>query len=105
VDALSFTAGTDDRLHAAAITGFGSGFADTLRDIVASDGTTMLEPDNDDEAIGSASNTGATIAAIVNVDPVRTAPEWRVMDGIGAFSGSFIINCNGNARGMGLRVD
>jgi hypothetical protein len=105
VDALSFTAGTDDRLYAATMTGFGSGFAETLRDIIASNGTTMLETDNVDGAIGSASNTGDTIAVIVNVDPVRAAPRWRMMDGIGAFSGSFIINCNGSGRRKRLRID
>lgn len=105
MDALSFTAGTDDRLYAAAMTRFGSGFADTLKDIIASNGTTMLEPDNEHGAIGTASNTGDTIAVIVNVDPERAAPRWRVMDGIGAFSGSFIINCNGNGRRKRLRID
>ena len=87
------------------MTGFGSGFADTLRDIIASNGTTMLEPDSRDGAIGSASNKGDTIAVIVNVDPVSAAPRWKVMDGIGAFSGSFIINCNGSGRGKRLRID
>jgi hypothetical protein len=105
VDALSFTAGTDDRLYAAARTGLGSGFANTLRDIVASSDTTMLEPDNDAGAIGSASNTGDTIAVIVNVDPVRAAPRWRVIEGIGAFSGFFIINCNGSGRREWLGID
>jgi hypothetical protein len=105
VDALSFTAGTDDRLYAAAITGLGRGFADTLRDIIASNGTIMLEPDNDDGAIGTASNTGDTIAVIVNVDPVRAAPRWRVIEGIGVFSGSFIINCHGSGRRREPRTD
>lgn len=105
MDALSFTAGTDDRLCAATMTGFGGGSADTLRDIVASNGTAVLEADDDDAAIGSGSNTGDTIMVIVDVGPKRAAPQWSVIDEIGAFSGSFIINCNGSGRRRGLRID
>ena len=103
MDALSFTAGTDDRLHAATMTGFGGGSADTLGDIV-SNGTTMLEADDDDEAIGSASNIADTIVVIVDVAPKLAAPRWSVIEGIGEFSGSFIINCNGSGRRLGLRT-
>jgi hypothetical protein len=105
VDALSFTAGTDDRLHAATMTGFGGGSADTLRDIIASNRTTMLEADDDDVAMGSASNTGNTIVVIMDADSERAAPQWSVIEGIGAFSGSFIINCNGSGRRRRLRIN
>ena len=105
MDALSFTAGTDDRLYAATMTGFGGGSADTLRDIIASNGTTVLEADDDDGAIGSASNTGDTIMVIVDIDPERAAPQWSVIDGIGVFSGSFIINCKRSGRRKGLRIE
>jgi hypothetical protein len=102
VDAHSFTAGTGDRVYAATLAGFNGGSADTLRDIIASNGTTVLEADDDDGAIGSASNTGETIVVIVDVDPERAAPQWSVIEGIGVFSGSFIINCNGSGRRRGL---
>lgn len=105
MDALSFTAGTDDRLHAATMTGWGGGSADTLRDIVASNGTTVLERDDDDATLGSGSNKGDKIIVIVDVAPKRAAPQWSVIDEIGVFSGSFIINCNGSARRRGLRID
>jgi hypothetical protein len=91
VDAYSFTAGADYRVYAATMTGFDGGFAETLRDIIASDGTTMLEAEDEDGAIGSASNTGDTIVAIVDVDPKRGAPVWNVIPGTGVFTGSFII--------------
>jgi hypothetical protein len=91
VDAHSFTAGADYRIYAATMTGFSGGSADTLRDVIASQGTTVLEADDEDGAIGSASNTGDTIVAIVDVDPKRGAPEWNVIPGTGVFTGSFII--------------
>jgi hypothetical protein len=105
VEAFSFTAGTDDRLHAATMTGFGGSSADTLRDNIASNGTTVLEADHDDGEIGSASNTGDMIVAIVDVAPRRAAPRWGVIEGIGAFSGSFIINCNVSGPRKRLRID
>jgi hypothetical protein len=106
VEAFSFTAGTDDRLHAATLTGFGGGSADTLRDIVASNGTTVLEPDDDDGAVGSSrSTTGGAIMVMVDAAPKRAAPRWGVIDGIGVFNGSFIINCNGSGRRRRLRID
>lgn len=105
MDALSFTAGTDDRLYAATMTGFGGGSADTLRDIIASNRTTVLEADDDDVAIGSASNAGDRIVVIMDADSERSAPQWSAIEGIGAFSGSFIINCNGSGWRRGLRID
>jgi hypothetical protein len=106
VAAFSFTAGTDDRLHAATMTGFGGGSADTLRDIVASNGPTMLEPDDEDGAVGSGgSTTGGALVVMVNAAPKHAAPRWSVIDGIGVFIGSFIINCNGSGRRRRLRID
>ena len=86
------------------MTGFGGGSADTLREIVASNGTTVLEADDDNGTIGSASHTGDTIVVIVDVAPKHAAPQWSVIDGIRVFSGSFIINCNGSGRRRGLRI-
>ena len=73
------------------MTGFSGGSADTLKDVIGSDSTRVLETDGEDVAIGSASNTGDTIVVIVGVDPERGAPEWNVIAGIGVFTGSFII--------------
>jgi hypothetical protein len=78
-------------MYAATMTGFRGGSAATLRDVIASEGTTVLEADEEDGAIGSASNTGDTIVAIVDVDPKRGAPVWNVIPGTGVFTGSFII--------------
>ena len=104
VDVSSFTAGTGDRVYAATIAGFSGGPTDTLRDVIASNGTTVLEADDEDGAIGSVSNTGDTIVVIVDVDPERATPEWNVIDGIGVFSGSFIINCSGSGRRRGCEL-
>ena len=101
VDAPSFTAGTGDRIYAARLAGFNGGSADTLRDTIASNGTTVPEAD-DDGPIASASHTGDTIVVIVDVAPERATPQWSVIEGIGVFSGSFIINCNGSGRRRGL---
>jgi hypothetical protein len=60
VDAHSFTVGADYRIYAATMTGFSGGFADTLRDIVASDGTRLPEVDNASGAIGSPLNISGT---------------------------------------------
>ena len=73
------------------MTGFSGGSAGTLTDIITSGGTTMLEAEDEDGAIGSASNTGDTIMVIVGVDLERGAPEWDVIAGTGVFTGSFII--------------
>jgi|GEM_PF-3518800 len=173
MDASSFTAGADYRVYAATMTGFRGGSAGTLRDIIAPDDTMMLEADDENAAIGGASNiTGRalptpgtcyvktrqcnaaflprticpydfylrvlsgssipamdpnddgvppaprsngwrcrvieltttkdetfvitvngsdTIGVIVGVDLERGVPEWKVMAGIGVFTGSFII--------------
>jgi hypothetical protein len=91
VDAHSFTAGADYRVFAATTTGFKGGSTGTLRDVIASGGTTLLEAEDTDGASGSTSNTGDTIVAIVDVDPNCGAPEWDVITRIGVFTGSFII--------------
>jgi hypothetical protein len=61
VDAHSFTAGADYRMYAATMTGFRGGSADTLRDVFASDGTTVLEADDDGGAIESPWNLARTV--------------------------------------------
>lgn len=70
MDVYSFTAGADYRVYAATMTGFRGGSADTLRDTIASDGTTVLEAD-DDGAIGSASNIAGTVLATAGTYYVR----------------------------------
>ena len=105
MDAHSFTAGTGDRVYAATLAGFKGGPTDTLVDVIASDGTMVLEADDEEGPIGSASNTGDGIVVIMDVDRERAAPQWSVIDGIGVFSGSFIINCNRSGRRKALRID
>jgi hypothetical protein len=48
-------------MYAATMTGFSGGSADTLRDVIASDGTTALEADDDGGANGSPSNIADTV--------------------------------------------
>jgi hypothetical protein len=91
LNAYSFTAGADYGIHAATLTGFSGDSTGALRDIVALGGTTMLQTEDKDGAIGTTSNTGDTIVAIVDLDPNGDAPEWNVIAGIGVFTGSFII--------------
>jgi hypothetical protein len=64
VDASSFTAGADYRIYAATMTGF-SGSADTLRDVIVSDGMAVLEADAEERANGSASRIAGTVLATV----------------------------------------
>ena len=71
MDVFSFTAGTGDRVYAATLAGFNGGSADTLRDIIAADATMVLEADDEDGAIESASNTGGAIVVIVDAEPER----------------------------------
>jgi hypothetical protein len=105
VDASSFTAGADYAIHAATITGFSAGSIDMSIDVVASDGTTRVEAEDEDRAFGSASNTGDTIVAVVDVDRKRGAPEWDLIAGIGEFTGSFIIKLEGKGPTADLRSD
>jgi hypothetical protein len=104
VNGSSFTAGTGDRVYAAALAGFRGGATDTLRDVIASNGTKVLEADDEEGALGSVSTAGETIVAIVDVDSKRAAPRWSVIDGIGVFCGSFIINCSGSGRRSKRRI-
>ncbi|HEV2839863.1 MAG TPA: hypothetical protein VGW39_00925 [Chthoniobacterales bacterium] len=73
MNAYSFTAGADYRLHAATMTRFGGGgSADTSIDLIASDSTTALETNDDDGATGTASNiAGAVVAAAAGTSYVR----------------------------------
>jgi hypothetical protein len=56
MDEHSFTAGADYRVHAATMTGFSGGSTDTLRDVIASAGATVLAATGEDAAIGGPSN-------------------------------------------------
>ena len=64
MDAHSFTAGADYRMYATTMTGFRGGSADTLRDVIASENTTVLEADDDGGAIGTPSNIAGTVPPI-----------------------------------------
>ena len=53
------------------MTGFTDGFADTLRDVIASDGRTVLEAGAEDGPIGSASSLAGTALATAGSYYVR----------------------------------
>jgi len=91
VDVSSFTAGADDRGSTGTTTGFSGGSAGALMEVVASGRAAVLETNEEDGAIGSASNTGDTIVVIVEAALGFEAPEWDVIGEIGVFTGSFII--------------
>lgn len=78
MDAHSFTVGADYRIYAATLTGFSGGSADTLGDVIASDGMTMLEADDDAAASRSLPNNagwgqGATGSCYVRVRQFNTS--------------------------------
>jgi hypothetical protein len=61
VDAHSYTVGADYRIYAATMTGFRGGCADTLENVIASEGTTVQEAFDGGGAIGSPSNIAGTV--------------------------------------------
>ncbi|MBC7932122.1 MAG: proprotein convertase P-domain-containing protein, partial [Rubrivivax sp.] len=72
VDIYSFAATAGDRVYAATMTGFSGGSTDTVIDILAPDGTTVLESDDEDGQVsGSASNVGGTLLAATGTHFVR----------------------------------
>ena len=78
MDAHSFTAGADYRMYAATMNGFSGESADTLRDVIASDGTTALKAEDDGEEMGSSSKIAGpvlptTATCYVRVRQVNTA--------------------------------
>lgn len=58
------------------MTGFRGGSADTLRDVIASDGTTVLEADGGDVASRSPSNIAGTVLARAGTYYVK-APQFN----------------------------
>ncbi len=72
VDFYSFTAAAGDRVYAATMTAFSGGSSDTLLDILAPDGTTVIETDDDDGAFGTlSSNIAGTVLPIAGTYFVR----------------------------------
>ncbi len=66
VDFFSFTGAAGDRVYAAVMTSFtASASVDSFLDLIAPDGTTVIEGDNDDGSLGSTSSTiaGRTLSA------------------------------------------
>jgi len=66
VDFYSFTAAAGDRIYAATMTSLSSNASvDSVLELIAADGTTVLETDNDDGSFGATSSTiaGFTIPA------------------------------------------
>jgi hypothetical protein len=99
LDVFSFTAGAGDRVSAATLAGFGGCRVDTLIDVIVSDGTMVLQTDDRDRVIESVSSPGDSVRVVVDMGRERVAPQWCVINGLGAFSGSFFVNCNGSGRG------
>jgi hypothetical protein len=62
-DYYSFAGVAGERIHAAVLTSFSSGGADSLLDLVAPDGTTVIESDNENGSLSpmSSSIAGATL--------------------------------------------
>ena len=71
MNAYSFTARADYRPYAATMTRFSGGSTDTLIDLIASDGATALEANDDDGATGTASNTAGAVVAAAGTSSVR----------------------------------
>lgn len=71
MDAHSYTVGADYRIYAATMTGFRGGCADTLRNVIASDGTSVLEADDGGGAIGSPSNIAGTVLPTIGTYYVK----------------------------------
>ena len=76
MDAHSFTAGADCRIYAATMTGFSGGSAETLRDVIAPEGTTMLEAADEDGAITGPSSIAGTLLATAGTYHVK-APQFK----------------------------
>jgi hypothetical protein len=71
MNAYSFTAGADYRIYASTMTGFSGGSADTLRDVIASGGTTVLKAEDNGGAIGSPANIAGTLLPATGTYYVR----------------------------------
>lgn len=72
VDVYSFFANAGDKVFAATMTGFSGGSTDTQIDILGTDGTTVLETDDEDGTVGgSASNIGGLTLASAGTYYVR----------------------------------
>jgi hypothetical protein len=71
MDAHSFTAGADYRIHAATLTGFSGGSADMLRDVVASDSSMWLEEEDCGGTSGSRSKIAGTVLPTTGTHYVR----------------------------------
>lgn len=84
VDVYSFTAGAGNRLYAAVLTGSSAGSDDTILDVIASDGTTVLESDDDDGALtaNASSLAGVTLSTAgtyyLRVRPAATTPAGTI---------------------------
>lgn len=65
VDVYSFTANAGDRVFTSLMTSFSAGSVDSTLELIASDGTTIIETDTDDGSLGATSSSiaGASIPA------------------------------------------
>lgn len=82
VDFYSFTAGAGDRVYAATMTSFSPGSTDTLLAVLASDGTTVLESDDEDGGLsGSASNIAGLVLPTAGTYFIRVSPFTLTLAG------------------------
>lgn len=78
VDVYSFAATAGDRVYAATMTGFSAGSTDTILDILAPDGTTIIETDEEDGQVSrSASNIAGTVLTTTGTHYVRVLQFTR----------------------------
>jgi subtilisin-like proprotein convertase family protein len=72
VDYYAVTGAAGDRLYAATMTGFSAGSPDTVLDVIDTDGTTVLETDDEDGAIAAdASNVAGVVLPAAGTYYVR----------------------------------
>lgn len=123
VNTYSFTSGADYRVQAATITGFSDGCAGTMTDIVASDGSTAPEIEDEDGTIGSAPGSIRLYDLFLRVDLGSPIPEMEptnegaphaprsnglrdcVIGAATAKNDIFAITVNGDAIGVIVCVD
>ncbi len=82
VDFYSFTAAAGDRVYGATMNSFSAGSPDTLLEVRASDGTTVLESDDEDGGLnGNASNIAGLVLPTAGTYFIRVAPFGTTLAG------------------------
>lgn len=82
VDTFSFSASAGDRVYVATITDLSAGSGDSMVDILASDGTTVLESDDEDGALtANAATVAGTLLPVSGTYFVRVRPFTTTLPG------------------------